>query len=527
MKNLTIPCPFCDVDNRLTVFQAERATLFQVKCSGCAREFEIDAEGRIMNLGIQGYSDLLEERQNTARPIAGRPEEGISGAHPETRMAREIRELEEEIIQAEKDEIDRTKQAGVEPSKKLKIDRTGSDETSKPKKRLVNGREVNGPADERESGEKRGSRPGSTGKIVNPPLREPPKKKGDGPSIVPIVPRNGSRKPGKKKGPMSRDETDGTSRGSGSGHDPGPSLKDSTKSRPPPEIIKKNNEHSPTVPKKVTGLQRREIGRREVKGSGTKPEPAVQMDDLMKKMGEEANPKSPHDPLLRPTTIPFPFPYTLQIAKPPFLKNPEMVWKLLITSAILGIITILLFVISINNWLDGSVEDIGVEGTVTSIDGMVIPNATVTIIGNYPNVTTDENGRYSISDVTSGTHTFRIGAEGYYTIYYKTTILSGSMMAQSDVTRDFELTKMENGTHQPDNIDDSNENGLYLYPTLFMINAVITFLGGLAARKYKNWKFCVVASIFGMFSFGLIFVSAILSIPALVILLRTRDSFPD
>ena len=210
--------------------------------------------------------------------------------------------------------------------------------------------------------------------------------------------------------------------------------------------------------------------------------------------------------------------------RPPFTRNPESVWKLLLISAILGILTALISYYSLVIFLDGGFEDMELYGSVSDPEGQPIDNATVTIMGSGLNATTDPGGQYHLSGLESGTHTVRIQAEGYYTRYYTFTLLPEGGSSER-VRRDFILQDEGTGTGPLKNVDESVDKGIYFVPGLMMICGTISFLGALSARKFRHRTFCVMSAVAGIFSFGLIIVSPILCILAIVILNRTRYAF--
>lgn len=220
----------------------------------------------------------------------------------------------------------------------------------------------------------------------------------------------------------------------------------------------------------------------------------------------------------------YPFPYPFQLGKPPFSKNPEWIWKLLIIAGILGIIISMILFISISSFLAGEIDDIELKGVITDTNGDPIIGANITIIDMGLNTTTGQKGNYSITNVESGTHTFLIEADGYYSIYYNLTIFAENPFSSDSYEKDFELTEKANGSIPPKNIDESIEDSLYIFPTIMVIASTIAFLGGLSARKLQRWSLVLAAATIGILSFGC-FISTFLCVAAIVILIRTRPAF--
>jgi len=106
MKKLEIQCPYCSVENTLTVFQAGKDTLFKVKCAACAREFQIDSEGSILHLGKDQERTYRDDRLEVMRTqYPSMPDTG--SLTPKER--KEVQKLIDEIEESEREFEEETK----------------------------------------------------------------------------------------------------------------------------------------------------------------------------------------------------------------------------------------------------------------------------------------------------------------------------------------------------------------------------------------------------------------------------------
>jgi len=209
----------------------------------------------------------------------------------------------------------------------------------------------------------------------------------------------------------------------------------------------------------------------------------------------------------------------------PFLRNPGAAGKLLILSAVLGIITAVLLFMTINMTMNGGIPDITVKGRVLNGEGVAISNASLNVTDMNISTTTDSSGHYVLRGVNSGTHTIRVSAPGYRTAYYRITILQESTMDR-EVKENFVLHKSEVNATSDEKFDRAvNPDAYYSMPTFMVITSVFTFIGGIAAIRRTNYRFTLIASVLAIFNLGLIIVSFFLGVTALYILLMSKYAF--
>ena len=503
MRNLTISCPFCDVENKLTVFQAEKTTMFRVKCNACAREFQIDSTGNIADMktstDFQVRTGPPEARlvRKTVEPPEARmsrkiiepPEARLVREHriedkkrkgPEERESGEVEDLLNELDRAEEEDSIHEKRARMNSDRSLagrKMERTEIPSMKgKVRKGTIMGR-----------GNRPGQRIGNEPAMGNKPIREIGKEPEKGKKPV----------TGEGKKPIM-----------GRGREPIPEI--GQKPLPgigqePDDRFEKVRSEHPYIPP----------GHR-YPPEHHHPIPPEERDGPPGYSGRPSHMKQPNYPHhSNRAQYPYPFKY----GSPPFSKNPEWVWKLLLISAVLGLFTSIILFLIFNLSFNGELDKMTLDGTVVDEKGDPISNATLTILDENLTGTTNARGRYEIENISTGTHTLQVFANGHSILYYRFTIATWSVYDEDFI--------LKNASKDPQDVhvDDSMGDEMYVLPTFMIICSTIAFLGGITARKRKYWAFCVIASIAGFFSFGMVFISPPLSIAAMVILFRTRDAY--
>jgi len=219
-----------------------------------------------------------------------------------------------------------------------------------------------------------------------------------------------------------------------------------------------------------------------------------------------------------------PYPYPYQVPKIPFLKNPDWAWKLLIISAILGILTALLLFYGFSVSQNGG-YDMDLEGRVYDSEGNPIDGARVHVRDLNISRTTDAHGKYSFQDLESGTYTLEITSEDHRTLIYKFSLLPDNLQSSTTVTKDFTLRSKSQNKTDPIREDDSLGDEIYFFPTFMVVGSTVSFLGALTVRKRKMWNFSFVAALMGIMAMGLFIISPILNIIAAIIIVKTRRSF--
>lgn len=204
----------------------------------------------------------------------------------------------------------------------------------------------------------------------------------------------------------------------------------------------------------------------------------------------------------------------LPIYKPKATK-PKIAAYLLILVFILGILTAALS----DPILDSSMKalaDVGVTGAIKlsvidiSNNNESLENVTVTI-GSLSKKT-DRNGSCLFEKVPISIANMKISLTGYKTQTYEILVLPL-------VTLHHNIT-MQNGTGE-----DNFPFYIIGCSVIIGIFSLFALLGGIIILKKQHFDVAIACSILGIFSFGFFFVGPILSIIALLIILRSVEEF--
>jgi len=155
-----------------------------------------------------------------------------------------------------------------------------------------------------------------------------------------------------------------------------------------------------------------------------------------------------------------------------------------------------------------------------------IKNVTISIVGT--NISTfSENGSFELKNIPLGYRTFNISANGYKTLHAKIFLLK-NLFAGEKIKQDFYLNKGSG-------VEETEEAGLlnllvkswYICSILIIIFAILALLGAIACFLRKYLIVAILGSIFGLFTFGIIFIGPVCSLIALIIILLSREEFKN
>jgi hypothetical protein len=175
-----------------------------------------------------------------------------------------------------------------------------------------------------------------------------------------------------------------------------------------------------------------------------------------------------------------------------------------------------------------------VYGRITYLNGTGVEGAAVSIEDDDMKTTTDNDGYYIFYNVPTGNKELKVEKDGYNT-YIKKVFVRPS---NSDLNWDDPNTEDDesnNGNEHNFEIvvgDETIERGSYppwglisgvivVCAVLFVIFSIIAMLGGYFAIKRRKFGLAITGSILGIFTL----VGAIFAIPALFILILSRDEF--
>jgi DNA-directed RNA polymerase subunit M/transcription elongation factor TFIIS len=172
-------------------------------------------------------------------------------------------------------------------------------------------------------------------------------------------------------------------------------------------------------------------------------------------------------------------------------------------------------------------------GTV-SLEGRVIDNATKEVINNVTisvvntNISVfSQNGSFELKNVPLGYRTLNISAVGYKTLHIKIFLLK-SLFGQNKIKQDFYLNEGSGvEEREASAILDMLIKGWYICSILIVIFSIFTLLGAICCFLRKHLIVAILGSIFGILTFGLIFIGPVCSIIALVIILLSKEEFKN
>ncbi|UCH72375.1 MAG: hypothetical protein JSW62_02165, partial [Thermoplasmatales archaeon] len=127
---------------------------------------------------------------------------------------------------------------------------------------------------------------------------------------------------------------------------------------------------------------------------------------------------------------------------------------------------------------------------------------------------TNENGSYSISNITPGIRTVKISLQGYKT-------LSQEVLVLPFITSHHKII-MELGDGEKNVFFDDLGCSI-----IFAIFSIFPLLGSLSALRRKHIDVAIAGSIIGIFSFGFLMIGSLLSIAAFIIIVMSKEEFDN
>ena len=205
---------------------------------------------------------------------------------------------------------------------------------------------------------------------------------------------------------------------------------------------------------------------------------------------------------------------TILSAIKPKTNRPRIVAFILIAVFVIGISTAAFADIFIESstgvfsavGVKGKAEIIVTDSSNNSLNGVSIE------IGDLSG-TTDENGFYSVENVTLGIRTVELSFEGDQ-LTYEILVLP-FITSHNDI-------KIEVGTE--DKQVSFNSAGCSIVLGVFSIFAL---LAAVVCYKRRNFDVAVAGSVLSIFSFGFFLIGSILSIIALIIIIMCKEEFKD
>ena len=179
------------------------------------------------------------------------------------------------------------------------------------------------------------------------------------------------------------------------------------------------------------------------------------------------------------------------------------------------------------NNIFASIGEVTITGTVLdNITKQPIKNVTISVVDT--NISTfSKNGSFELKNVPVGYRTLNISAEDYKTLHVKIFLLK-NLFSKEKIKQDFYLDKGSG-------VEEKEERGLlnllikswYICSILIIIFGLLALVGAIACFMRKYIIIALIGSIFGIFTFGIIFIGPLCSIIALIIILLSREEFKN
>ena len=179
------------------------------------------------------------------------------------------------------------------------------------------------------------------------------------------------------------------------------------------------------------------------------------------------------------------------------------------------------------NNIFASIGEVTITGTVLdNITKQPIKNVTISVVDT--NISTfSKNGSFELKNVPLGYRTLNISAEDYKTLHVKIFLLK-NLFSKEKIKQDFYLDKGSG-------VEEKEETGLlnllikswYICSILIIIFGLLALVGAIACFMRKYIIIALIGSIFGIFTFGIIFIGPLCSIIALIIILLSREEFKN
>ncbi|HEC72187.1 MAG TPA: hypothetical protein ENI36_01120 [Thermoplasmatales archaeon] len=179
------------------------------------------------------------------------------------------------------------------------------------------------------------------------------------------------------------------------------------------------------------------------------------------------------------------------------------------------------------NSIFASLGEVTLEGKVLdNITKQPIKNVTISVVGTNISVFS-ENGTFELKNIPVGYRTLNISTSGYKTLHAKIFLLK-NLFSEGKIKKEFYLDKGSG-------VEGIEEAGLlnllvkswYICSILIIIFAILALLGAIACFLRKYIIVAILGSIFGIFTFGIIFIGPVCSIIALIIILFSREEFKN
>ena len=203
----------------------------------------------------------------------------------------------------------------------------------------------------------------------------------------------------------------------------------------------------------------------------------------------------------------------------PHSSKPMIAGILLLIIFILGIIMSAAIFFAFDFMGDADIKGT-FEGEVVDINGNPLEGVTVSVVG-YPEIydVTDEKGKFSLSNITTGEQTLKLTKEGYKTVNMKVFVLPWSFSIEKFVMKE------GSGEVSQESLIIKIFDFAPLLSSVILISSIIAAIGGIAALLKKHFIIAAIGSIFGIIAGLFTIIGIPLGIAAIILLLLSKEEF--
>ncbi len=197
--------------------------------------------------------------------------------------------------------------------------------------------------------------------------------------------------------------------------------------------------------------------------------------------------------------------------------KPVIAGILLIVTLLLGMVLSAVFFSGVSI-IESAHINCTFNGTVVDDNGNPLEGVTVSVI-NHPeisNVTTKDNGKFSLSNITAGKQTLQLTKEGYKTTNIKVIVLPQNIESENFV--------MKEGSGEISTESLLAKIFIDYAPwisSIILVMSIISGIGGVASLIRKYFPITIIGSVAGFFTI----IGIPLGIIAIVLLLLSKDEF--
>lgn len=214
---------------------------------------------------------------------------------------------------------------------------------------------------------------------------------------------------------------------------------------------------------------------------------------------------------------------TILSSMKPRTSKPMLATVLLILVVLMGVSSAILP----DAFIDGSLDILAVSGVsgqvrISIVNESGVPQIDYRIVGNNGiNGTTNASGVYTSNQISVG--------KWMINIYSSSTNTSQEHMQTSIIVFPFNVASYQltvDTNQEPITLVNSDTSLIWCSVILVILSSIV-LIGAISIWRRKNFDVALVGSLVGIFIIGFFFIASILSIIAVIILLKSREEFDD